>query len=247
MLKLKTKDQGIFFSSDFHWSHANICRGTSTWKSFEDGSSHQSVRDFDTVEEMNAAILKGINDKVGPDDILFFLGDWSFKNIDQIWDLRKQINCKNIHFIFGNHDEKIEADRLYTIPSEDVEKHEDLVLAANAFEYQTGSTISGTVAYLQNLFTSVGYYNEISIDGQRICMSHYAMRVWNKSHHGSWMLYAHSHSTLEGTPWGKSMDVGIDNYFRLNGEYKPFSFQEIRTIMNTRDVAIVDHHNSETN
>lgn len=246
MLKLKTKDQGIYFCSDTHWSHANICRGTSTWKDFEDGGSHQATRDFDTVEEMNAAILKGINDTVKADDILFFLGDWSFKNIDQVWDLRKQINCKNIHFIFGNHDEKIVENRSYEIGPEGFYDY----IRLYGHQYPDGLTtpLEGNMhVNLQGLFTSTDYYKEISVDGQRICMSHYSMRVWNKSHHSSWMLYGHSHSTLEGTSYGKSMDVGIDNAFKVLGEYRPFSFQEIRTIMNKREALVVDHHNSSTN
>ena len=33
-------------------------------------------------------------------------------------------------------------------------------------------------------------------DGIRIALFHYALRVWDRHHHGSWHLYGHSHGTL---------------------------------------------------
>ena len=68
---------------------------------------------------------------------------------------------------------------------------------------------------------------EIKIEGQHITLSHYAMRVWNKSHFDSWMLYGHSHGTLE--PQGKSWDVGVDY-----NNFEPLSFEEIKKIMESR-------------
>lgn len=83
---------------------------------------------------------------------------------------------------------------------------------------------------------------EVDIAGIRICMSHYSHRVWNKSHHGSIHLYGHSHGTLEKYPWGKSMDVGVDNAYAMFGKWRPFEFEEIVSIMNKREIAFVDHH-----
>lgn len=51
-------------------------------------------------------------------------------------------------------------------------------------------------------------YLEIKDQGKLIILSHYAHRVWNKSHHGSLMLYGHSHGSLPGTD--QSLDVGVD-------------------------------------
>lgn len=41
-----------------------------------------------------------------------------------------------------------------------------------------------------------------------IILSHYAMRVWPRSHYGTWHLFGHSHGSLP--PHGKSFDVGWD-------------------------------------
>lgn len=95
------KTPQVFFCSDTHYNHSNICRGISKWE------GKKGTRDFDTLEEMNDAIVKGINDKVMPDDILYHLGDWSFGGFDSIKEFRDRINCKNIHLILGNHDHHI--------------------------------------------------------------------------------------------------------------------------------------------
>jgi len=88
----------------------------------------------------------------------------------------------------------------------------------------------------------LGGLEEIKINETKIVLSHYAMRVWDKSHHGSYHLYGHSHGSLENKPWGKSMDVGImlNNYF-------PFSFEQIQSILSQRPIQYVDHHVNSTN
>ena len=74
--KLKHTPKGeqmkTFFTSDTHYGHTNICRGESRWE------GKRGCRDFDSVPEMNEAIVEGINSSVGQHDILYHLGDWSF-------------------------------------------------------------------------------------------------------------------------------------------------------------------------
>lgn len=84
--------------------------------------------------------------------------------------------------------------------------------------------------------------HEFYVGSQMIVLCHYGMRVWNKSHHGAIHLYGHSHDSMEDTPWGRSMDVGVDSAFRILGEFRPFSFDEIKAIMDTRTDNPVDHH-----
>ena len=84
---------------------------------------------------------------------------------------------------------------------------------------------------------SISDYKEVSIDGQFIILCHYAMRVWNKSHHGSWMLYGHSHGSLPDDPNALSFDIGVDCH-----EYKPLNMDEIRRIMKKKTFKPIDHH-----
>lgn len=74
---------------------------------------------------------------------------------------------------------------------------------------------------------SVQDIKTIKIGDISICMAHYAMRVWNKSHHNSWHLYGHSHGKLPGL--GKSFDVCSDCH-----NYTPLSFDQVAEIMKDR-------------
>lgn len=106
-MKIKLEPtQQLFFTSDTHYMHTNICRGTTRWSN-ADGFT----RNFDTLDQMNDRIVNGINAAVGQDDILFHLGDWSFGGFERIEEFRNRINCKNIHIVLGNHDHHIERDR----------------------------------------------------------------------------------------------------------------------------------------
>ena len=66
-----------------------------------------------------------------------------------------------------------------------------------------------------------------TIEGQHIVVCHYAMRVWPKSHYGSWQFFAHSHGGLE--PQGKQHDIGVDN-----NNFYPNSFDKLKEIMKNR-------------
>lgn len=212
--------KNVFFTSDTHYNHANIVKGTTSW------DNHKRCRDFATLDEHNATLVENINKVVGENDELYHLGDWSFGGKQAISDFRSRLNCGNIHLILGNHDHHIERN----------------------------------TDNLRSLFHCVSHYKEISVASQKIILCHYAMRVWNLSHKGSWMLYGHSHGTLDNAQpqfpqptWigddyyiknSKSMDVGID----CHSEFRPYHFDEINDIMSKREMILnVDHHNSNTN
>jgi calcineurin-like phosphoesterase family protein len=78
-----------------------------------------------------------------------------------------------------------------------------------------------------------------------IFMSHYSHRTWEGSHKGYLHLYGHSHGTIQD--FGKSMDVGMDVAYRLTGEYRPFSIDEIVEIMDKKEKEMPDHYGEKTN
>lgn len=99
------KGQKLWFTSDTHFNHANICSSTTTW------INPVTCREFSSLEKMNAALVNNINELVGQDDILIHLGDWSFGGFESIKQFRDQIVCKTVHLITGNHDHHIENNR----------------------------------------------------------------------------------------------------------------------------------------
>ena len=179
--------------SDFHYGHTNICGPrVSSWD--------KGYRNFDSVKDMNDSIVNSVNESVASNDILYFLGDWSFGGEYNIKKLREKLNVKNIIFILGNHDKHI-------------------------YKYK-------------NLFNEIHNFLERTINGKRFTLCHYALRVWNKSHHGSFHCYGHSHHSLPEV--GRSMDVGWCKY------RKPLNFDEVIKYLSNKEINFVDHHNKGT-
>jgi calcineurin-like phosphoesterase family protein len=101
----------VWITSDTHYSHKNICRGVTAWRTKEGEIPVSQTRDFATIEKMNSTIVNNINEVVGQDDMLIHLGDWSFGGFEQIREFWDRIICKNIHLVLGNHDHHIENNR----------------------------------------------------------------------------------------------------------------------------------------
>lgn len=225
-----------WFTSDLHLNQKNIVKNLSNWAH----ADPESLRDFADEQEMSMHIIDKINDYVKENDELYILGDIYFgRDIAEIEYYIRKIKCKTRHLIFGNHDYLLSHDRNLprTLRTFTTAKHYD--------EIRMTYPLPGTDP------------NRDKWKGkQMIVISHYAMRVWNKSHHGSWMLYGHSHASLDDLEKNsgiekkvntyynenKTMDVGVDNIKRLFGEYRPISFDELLTIMNNKKDIYIDHH-----
>lgn len=80
----------IHFTSDLHYFHKNVIR-------FDN-------RPFKDIEEMNYMLTNNINDCVAPSDELYILGDFAFSDSGNVKKILSQYNCKNLHYVFGNHD-----------------------------------------------------------------------------------------------------------------------------------------------
>ncbi len=65
-------------------------------------------------------------------------------------------------------------------------------------------------------WASVQAYKELMVEGQRMILFHYGLRVWHGCRKGSYMLYGHSHGRLPGN--SQSTDVGVDcwNYYPVD-------------------------------
>lgn len=94
---------------------------------------------------------------------------------------------------------------------------------------------------LRSLFRDVDERMYINIDGQKLVLDHYAMRVWKHSHHGAWQLYGHSHGSLPDDPNSLSFDVGVDCW-----NYRPINFDQVAKKMATKTFVPVDHHASRS-
>jgi calcineurin-like phosphoesterase family protein len=98
---------------------------------------------------------------------------------------------------------------------------------------------------LQKRFVFCGDYLEIDINKKTyITLTHYAMRIWNRRHYGSWNLFGHSHNNLPDNN-DRSMDIGIDAiYAKTNNikDFRPISYLEVKEILKDRTNIPMDHH-----
>lgn len=89
---------------------------------------------------------------------------------------------------------------------------------------------------IQNWFD----YKEIKIAGIHTCLFHFPISSHNKLRYGSFMLHGHCHGSFQGR--GKVMDVGLDSAFRLLGEHRLFSEEDVENFMKNRQIETVDNH-----
>jgi calcineurin-like phosphoesterase family protein len=77
----------------------------------------------------------------------------------------------------------------------------------------------------------------------RMVLNHYAMRVWNHSHHGAGHLYGHSHGKLSPMVTGDgrgamAFDIGVDCW-----NFKPLSLAQVKAEMTRRSSIKMDGKN----
>lgn len=220
-IKIKDKDK-LWFTSDTHFGHKNIVSKESCW------TDKSGCRDFPTKEAMSQNIVESINKYVKEDDILIHLGDWSFGGIENIWKYRKQIICKTIYLCIGNHDNNIRKN--YILPNVyRAEPYSSTLLDGKGI-YQSDIEYPDYVE-AQSLFIAVDDYMEIMIDKTLFCCMHYPFDEWSDRHHKSFMLHGHQHGN--NTYKKDRLDVGMDNAYKLFGEYRPFSYEDIKQIFKT--------------
>src|SRR6266436_1247085 len=172
--------QSIWFTSDHHFGHANIIKHCN--------------RPFSSVHEMNEIMIIRWNEVVGPNDIVYHLGDFAFKDHAKYLD---RLNGTK-HLILGNHDKK------------------GIKSAGNRW------------ASINQMLTLKG--------ATTIVLCHYAMKVWDRSHHGALHFYGHSHGNLPGD--SQCLDVGVDCW-----DFRPVSFEQIQKRLATQPKRRpVDHH-----
>ena len=186
----------IYFTSDLHLGHANAIEFTN--------------RPFANVEEMNRCLIRNINDTVSAEDELWILGDYSFKiNKEEVRTLRKQIVCKRVHLIYGNHDKDYSSDHIF----QSVQHYKELKTEYGRvvlFHYpilEWSAAHYGSI-HLHGHIHSTGGYNEENL----------------KKKFSDWVSYGHA-AKFENLNL-RIYDVGVD----ANG-YRPISLDHVAELL----------------
>lgn len=162
-------------------------------------------RPFANTGEMRETLIERHN-KVVPNKksyLTIHAGDMFWQTMDPVDAAGILLRLHGRHaFLFGNHDELIER-----TPA-----------LQNFFEWVRGENDEASS-------------HTVHFNKHRLVISHFALRVWPKSHKGAWHVFGHSHQELK--PLGKSFDIGVEGH-----NYTPWSLEEIAAKMETLE----NHH-----
>ena len=199
ILALRLEHQNIHFIGCTHWGHSNVLK-------FD-------KRPFTSIEEHDNALIENWNKKVKKGDIVFHLGDITFKSPNYINPILEQLNGE-IYLVGGNHDKLKEVKKMPKIKK---------------------------VFGLLDLYVKDDKADDKLGNQQHIVLSHYPILSWNRSHYRSWMLHSHTHQNLAKDPFydwyykRKVIDVGVNGI-----NYEPISYSEVKTIMLNKKVDLLN-------
>jgi calcineurin-like phosphoesterase family protein len=197
-----------FFTSDNHFWHKNI-------KKFCPAS-----RVGETVQEMNALMIRAWQNQVQPEDFVYVHGDVFFCDAEQAITIMEQLPGQKF-LVYGNHDKAIRSNAKLR-------------------------SMFVSVAEWREVMLPVPDPNELGGERkQKVIMHHYPTYEWKDMHKGAFHTYGHIHSRYgeqehPGIP-GRCMDVGIDS--RPKGDMTLWSWEEVYKILIARRVR--GHHEVE--
>lgn len=187
---MKISSKNLFFTSDSHWGHYNIIKYCN--------------RPFNSVLEMQEALIEKWNQVVPKNGIVFHLGDIFICNQRIANDILGRLNG-SIYLIQGNHDQTINK------------------IVKNCHKYNNSTKI---------IKMESNYFITIIEDNQHIHLYHYPISSWNKKNHNSWHLHGHCHSNLDNsneTLNSKRLDVGVDSH-----DFYPLSYEKVKEILTSK-------------
>lgn len=212
IIKHKWEDRSkIFFSSDWHNFH-DPKWDVPIWQ----------MRGYSSPQESLDDVVSKINARVKENDFIYFLGDGFLNATDeQVLEWFTRINCKNINYLFGNHESNMY--RIYRKFA--LEKYGDPDIEVYPMRF--------------NNVVFLGNYQELQVGKKRVILQHFSIHSWNNMARGSWAISGHSHNNDSTRnpehPLGKMLDVSWD--------YKKdvWSWEEVEDVMSTKDILVIEN------
>lgn len=217
MLNIReTEEQKIYITSDTHLGHQREF----IWED----------RGYENSKQHDDSMIRILNETVRATDILIHLGDFCLNTSpSQFEEFLSRINCQNIYMLWGNHPNP----------------HYKNVYIPLLKRY-LGNLYKDDMELYPLRYRNVvyfGHYAEMVLNGQFMVLCHYPIYIFNEMQHGAWMLCGHSHNGCSlskvDTEEGRILDVGWD------GHSKPWSFLEIKKLMDTKRFVANDEHHQD--
>lgn len=236
-----------YFTADLHLDHANILAYSdrdeflaqdeaakrAEWRAGRAGRPKVSS---ESVARMNERLLGRINERVGVEDRLWILGDFTKSvSASRLAELRGMIACRDVRLVFGNHDERQACRTVFTACYDAVRVFLSRERSSVTEDEAEDAIGRGDVSRREIARMTPAY------------LSHYAHVVWPGSHLGVRHFYGHSHGNLEAwreehMPNALAMDVGIDAH-PTRGVWSWTELDDLLTAKSRRvEPHAVDHH-----
>jgi calcineurin-like phosphoesterase family protein len=190
---------------------------TAGWNLNHFGIIKYTGRPFESVDEMNACLVNNCNRTVGPEDRLFFVGDFVFGPLDDekflktVRYFRKKILCNNIFLIYGNHDRRARKN----------------------------------AAFRQHFVNCCDYLEIKSEEDQSVILSHYPIvdGCWNRYSDGAWHFHGPTNKAIGGEAANCRVIVGVDNCGEIFVKksvdfFRPFSYNDIKNWISLRPKSV---------
>lgn len=171
----------VYFTSDAHFGHKNIIK--------------YSQRPFANIQQMNEEMITQWNETVALNDLVYVLGDFCFGSLPYAANILEQLNGF-IAVLPGNHDFPWLTE-LYRLQENNLKI---------SIKTKNGNPF---ILLPPLLDIEIVHYDPDQKYPLSICLCHYEMVTWNKSHFGAFQLFGHTHENrLYGI--GRQMNVGVD-------------------------------------
>lgn len=232
MKPLKLSSEKLLVASDFHAYH--------------DKPFLFEGRGFSSREEHTKFLLASIAD-LSDDYTMLFLGDLILTASEA--EFHELMSCVGFHMymVWGNHNAHI-----YPYYKHCIKPFKETLGDGEVYPLTVTNpwNPAGKITFLGN-------QRSVSVDKQIATLNHFPMKVWDKSHHGTWCLCGHSHNSCADTRWvadntGKILDCGVEGALEYSSSrnsldaYPYFQWNHIVDLMKAKSIVKLDHHDSKT-
>lgn len=139
-------------------------------------------------------------------------------------------------------DDKLIANWNNTVAPQDVVVHlGDFTLSPKVIAREYISRLHGNIIWVKGnhdhwITKEKRYEYHKKVGVNHVYGTHFPLRTWPRSFANGVNLHGHCHSNLTPT-WYNQLDCGVDNAFKLVGEYRPLSYGEVMEIIDEQNKA----------